>query len=167
MGRPPTVVSTIYLNDVEDSCITPYLNLVLDAIVWCQRTPGPPLLFNRTRIEAGDKITLAVIEGNATGVAIVENHTKNHTMSQIFNSTEKLFDKEAEWGMEFWGDYSPHRIIATLGSFTFSNAMASNRSRKAGPSGAAFDDNNINGTSWAEVVVNSTAVTVEYVGVRK
>lgn len=84
-------------------------------------------------ISIGDVIKLEVSAFTATtGIAIINNETKNKSVMQRFSSTHELCKKDVMWGVQLDDQYT----LAHFGVLAFTNAEAYVGSSVYTPAGA-------------------------------
>ncbi|KAH9836726.1 peptidase A4 family-domain-containing protein [Rhodofomes roseus] len=131
---------------------------------WYEWYPDYAYDFSGISFSAGDVVTVTVTAASTTsGTAVIENTTTGQRVSQDITSSSALCEENAEWIVEDYEENGGLVPFANFGTVTFSGAAATTSSGSVGPGNATIIDIQQSGTTYTDVSVDSSSVTVKYV----
>ncbi|RDW64656.1 hypothetical protein BP6252_10307 [Coleophoma cylindrospora] len=125
---------------------------------WYEWYPAGTEVFDLGTISAGDVVNVNVTtDGLSKGTATIENVTTGKTATKTMTSTNTLCGLTAEWIMEDLG------ALASFGTVTFDNAVATTNQRTLSPATAQLMDiENDSNVILTSTTVDSTSVAITY-----
>ncbi|PIL36483.1 hypothetical protein GSI_00172 [Ganoderma sinense ZZ0214-1] len=161
-----------YYGEHHDYPAIPFVHLqgadrILRAAAWYEWFPAYQYYFSDISFKAGDTVEATVTATSKTGgTATITNKSTGQTVSHTFSNQPSLCEYDAEWIVEDFTEVGVGLApFANFGKVTFTGPTATtNSGSSVGPLGATLLDIEQNGQVLTNTSVDSSSVTVQYIG---